>query len=504
MLRVMDSASVLSNQAVEADPLELPLRLLAEGRPAEAMMQVELALARSPGDPRALALREEIAVAIASMDPQLARLELTAVLSPESADAQFELGHGYLSFGRPQDAERCFERALELRPHSAELHACLAAVHLAAGRIAPAERHSLRALDLEPGHAVASQTLAAVLEGRGEAKAAEALLDQAYRRCALFQEPSPAPRLCVLVLASAGAGNTPYRRIMPPASYSRLVWYMEYARAEEEPPPDRYDLVFNAIGDADFAEPCQPGLERFLARCPRPVLNPPERVALTRRDRIPALLGALPDVVVPRTVRLKSIEIELLGLEELVRRRGFEGPVLTRPIGSHGGQGLSLAEDQEGLCAQRLAPGLDHYLTGFCDYRSADGLYRKYRVLFVDREPFPYHLAVSDHWLVHHDTAGMTGSEERQAEEANFLEHPETAIGSSGMAAVCAIGRALDLDYCGVDFSLLPDGRVLVFEANAAMLAHDEDPAGPFAYKNPYVARIAEAFQGLMARAARA
>ena len=345
---------------------------------------------------------------------------------------------------------------------------------------------------------MASQTLAAVLEGRGEARAAEALLDQAYRRSALFAEPAPAPRLDVLVLASAGAGNTPYRRIMPPATYSRLVWYMEYARAEEEPSPDRYDLVFNAIGDADFAEPCRPALERFLTGCPKPVLNLPDRVARTRRDRIPELLGALPGAMVPRTVRLKAIEIELLGLQALVRRRGFEGPVLTRPIGSHGGQGLCLAMNEESLSAQQLAPGLDHYLTSFVDYRSPDGHYRKYRVLFVDREPFPYHLAVSDHWLVHHDTAGMGDAQERRAEEARFLEDPDAAIGEPAMAAVRAIGRAVDLDYCGVDFSVLPDGRVLVFEANAAMLAHDEDPAGPFAYKNPYVARIAEAFQALM------
>ena len=42
---------------------------------------------------------------------------------------------------------------------------------------------------------------------------------------------------------------------------------------------------------------------------------------------------------------------------------------------------------------------------------------------------------------------------------------------------------------------MLPDGRVLVFEANATMFVHPEDETGPLAYKNPAVRRITEAFQ---------
>ncbi len=75
----------------------------------------------------------------------------------------------------------------------------------------------------------------------------------------------------------------------------------------------------------------------------------------------------------------------------------------------------------------------------------------------------------------------LTGFAERRAEEARFLADPVAAIGARGMAAIREIGRRLDLDYCGVDFSVLPDGRLLIFEANATMLAHAEDPQGPFA-----------------------
>ncbi len=68
-------------------------------------------------------------------------------------------------------------------------------------------------------------------------------------------------------------------------------------------------------------------------------------------------------------------------------------------------------------------------------------------------------------------------------------------IGPRAWAAIARIGRQLGLDYCGLDFSILPHGQVLVFEANATMLVHPEDEAGPLAYKNPAVQAIIDAFQ---------
>ena len=71
------------------------------------------------------------------------------------------------------------------------------------------------------------------------------------------------------------------------------------------------------------------------------------------------------------------------------------------------------------------------------------------------------------------------------------------AIGDAALEAIGAIGRRLDLDYAGIDFSILPDGRVLVFEANAAMLVHPErEPV--FAYRNPAVHRILDAFADML------
>jgi tetratricopeptide (TPR) repeat protein len=477
---------------------------LAAGRAAEALLAAEIRLTHAPRNRRLTDLRDRAMAAIQAMDPAFAALQLDAAVNPGKAEAQLELGHAYLATERLADAERCFKRALGLDRGSAEAHAALGVAYLAAGIDAGAEHHSRQALAADPAHVVASQTLASLMEARGESAAAQALLDNVYSRRSIYAEAAPGGLARVLVLATAQAGNTPYPAIMPKARYSRLVWYMEYARPEETPGPDLYDVVFNAIGDADLAEPSQAAVRRFLADCPKAVLNDPAKVARTRRDHIPDLLAGIPDLVVPRTVRLDAAEIAAGGLAVAAARRGFTGPTLVRPIGSHGGKGLTLAADLEAMAALPPWSG-DVYLTEYVDYRSADGLFRKQRVLFVDRRPHAYHQAISTGWMVHHQTAGMGDHADWRAEEARFLEDSEGAIGARAMAAVAAIGRTLDLDYAGVDFAVMPDGRALVFEANATMLAHLEDPAGPYAHKNPHVQRIAAAFQTLLAeRAGRA
>jgi len=179
---------------------------------------------------------------------------------------------------------------------------------------------------------------------------------------------------------------------------------------------------------------------------------------------------------------------------------GLDFPLLVRPIGSHGGDGVMLADTAQALSSFSIDANHECYLTRFHDFRSADGFYRKYRIIFVGRRGYPYHLAISSHWLVHHVTANMEGDPARISEELRFLEDPETAIGARAMAAAQAIGRLLDLDYAGIDFSVLPDGRLLVFEANATMLVHPEAETGPFAHKNPFVQKILEVFQNMIER----
>jgi hypothetical protein len=202
------------------------------------------------------------------------------------------------------------------------------------------------------------------------------------------------------------------------------------------------------------------------------------------------LLAEIDHLVVPRTLRWEA---------ETPPPDALSFPVVARPIGSHGGQGVVLIATPEELALLEPTP---RYVTPYHDYRSADGLFRKYRVIFVDRVPYPYHLAISQDWLVHYFSADMATDEAKRTEEAFFLGQPERCLGAPAWVALKAIGQRLDLDYAGADFALLADGSVLLFEANATMLAHLADDPVLFAYKHQVLPALFEAFHRMVNRAA--
>lgn len=483
-----------------AERLAAARALLEVGRAAEAAVAAQAVAAAEPANDEAQALVAEAGAALMAGDPQLSALELTAAMSPDQAEAQLNLADAYQELDRPADAERVLKGLLERQPDNALGHEGLAVAYLSVGMHDAADYYSRRAIALDADLVIARQTLASVLEAAGDLAGARAELAQAYGRRSLYPQPAASPDLTVLVLAAAEAGNIPLKHLMPRSRYASHVWYAEFARFGETPPP--VDLILNAMGDPDVARPLAPAAQRYLATATAPVINSPDRVARTRRHEMARLLAGIEDLVVPAVARLPDRGRRPADTLAWLASYGLAAPALVRPAGSHGGRGLVHAPNAASLAAALSAIEGEAYVTAFHNFASADGLYRKYRMIFVDRQPMPYHLAIASGWLVHHETSGMEDDAARRAEEMAFLADPRAALGDRALAAIEALGERLDLDYCGADFSLLPDGRVLLFEANATMLVHPEDPDGPFAAKTPYVEAIIARFQALLAQRA--
>ncbi len=74
----------------------------------------------------------------------------------------------------------------------------------------------------------------------------------------------------------------------------------------------------------------------------------------------------------------------------------------------------------------------------FCDSRTSDGMFRKYRAFYILGNVIPYHLVFSDCWNVHRET--------RKRTEYNF-DITEREAGS-----VRLIARTLKIEYFAVDF----------------------------------------------------
>ncbi len=470
------------------DPRLAPVRadlagaLLAEGDFDGAVAESSAALAVDPSLVQARVVRATALKALCRFDEAAGEFERAASLAPERAMLLVNLGNTYAELARLGDAERVLRRAVALAPGSKEALVSLGSVLVKLERPAEAEAPCRAALALDPGLIAAHQNLSGIL-AKSDPEAARVHRDAAYRRQPVFIERAPRPERTVLVLAAAEAANVPLGDLIERAATTVIRWYVEYATGDPDPMLAQADVVFNAIGDADLAPQFPPSVERFLDG--RRVLNHPAKVALTRRCDLPCRLAGIPGIVVPAVTRHAGAAPPELA-----------APVLVRPIGSHGGEGLRRYDDGEALAV--LPPGAC-YVTQFVDYVSADGWYRKYRVIFVAGRPYPYHLAISRHWLVHYWTSGMEQDVARREEERRFLANPGEAIGCGAMAALGAIGKRLGLDYAGIDFGLLPDGRLVVFEANATMLVHSErDPR--MTYRNPAVAAICSAFEATIAR----
>jgi tetratricopeptide (TPR) repeat protein len=472
-------AALASDPASRAAHLGLARALLLTGRAAEAFRSADAAIALGPEDAEAWASAAEALEALGEAEIAVQAFERALALDPLDPRPLVRLGRLYEALDRPHEAANRYQRALALKAGAADAvegHIGLSGLYGRAGQFAEARAHAQAALKLDPDARGAHQNLAAVCDHEGRHEEAEAHRERAFRGRPLIATRAANPRRRVLTLASAGRANSPDRYLIPASRYDRLVWFLGYGEAEAE-----YDVVFNAVADPDagLAE----RLAAFVAQNDKPLLNPPARIAATARDAARRLFDGVADLVVPQTLKVARAS-DLVGLD------GDEEWLL-RPLGSHGGERVERRARAE---IASLLDGRQRYLTAFRDYRSADGLYRKYRVFFVDRKPYPYHLAASRNWLVHYQTSLTPSRDDLIKEERRFLEDPEAALGPAAWRAIGEVGRRMDLDFAGVDFAVLAQGEALLFEANAAMLAHPEPPHGPLAHKNTFVQRIFEAF----------
>ncbi|HEV7833493.1 MAG TPA: hypothetical protein VGP09_08960 [Caballeronia sp.] len=370
------------------------------------------------------------------------------------------------------------------------------------GDHAVAARWYALVLALDPNVAVACHNLAAICAGEGNTALAEVYRERAYGIQRVFVEETAGWTRSVLILcAGKSTGNVPFEALFPGARNRRIKYAIDYAADDEDARLPAFDLVFNAIGDPDIAAPLNGRLARFEAQCSRPLLNPNAAIARTSRHRLPALLDGLDDVQTAPCVRYEaeSKAEHVKALASLLADHAVTFPLLARPVAAHGGDGLILCDTIETLETRLSTQEGAQYLTAFRDCQSADGFYRKYRVIYVDRRPLPYHLVISPHWIAHYFSADMESHAWKLDEERRFLQDPRAALGERAMNAIEAIGRWLDLDYGGIDFTLLPDGQVFVFEANATMLAHYERDSGVLAHKNQHVQHIVDTFERMLA-----
>ena len=246
-------------------------------------------------------------------------------------------------------------------------------------------------------------------------------------------------------------------------------------------------------------------LAPLMPQWPGPLLNGEAlRIAGLTRDGVSTLLAGAPGLVAPQAVRADRAGLARIAAGEALPP-GMAFPIIARPIESHAGTGLEKLDDAAMLGAYLAGQAGDaFYISPFVDYASADGLFRKQRIALIRGRPFVCHLAVSAHWMVHYLNAAMLNDAENRAFEARFMETFDQEFAVRHRTAFEALHARIGLDYFAIDCAETKDGRLLLFEADVAMIVHDMDPPDLFPYKKPQMRKVFDAFQAMLREAASA
>jgi hypothetical protein len=341
----------------------------------------------------------------------------------------------------------------------------------------------------------------------GDKEAGLAIQQEVLLSHQLFRSPCTTrnPRLRVLALAAATdmGSNTPIEFLLEESGIELMMLYVIPEVQLPSPLPE-HDI---AIVVASDSEDCHAALRKIDAAAqnwPRPLLNPPRLVSSLDRDKLYRLLDGIDGLEIPATLvvtreRLEDVAQSPDELQDIAIDLTF--PVIIRPRGSHAGSGLVKIDDAAAL--KLYLDGREgelFFISRFVDYSSLDGLYRKYRVVFVDGRPYACHMAIADRWDIWYLNAGMSQSAEKRLEEETWMRTFDIAFARRHHSALKALAERVGLEYFTVDCAETGDGSLLIFETDNTAVVHNMDHAHVFPYKPPQMRKIFDAFAAMLVR----
>lgn len=370
----------------------------------------------------------------------------------------------------------------------------------------PVSEALLARLGANENDANALLDLSIVLHLSGQAQLAEAMQREALNTQRVFTLPNTlglpeTETLRVLAFMVPGdlTRNTAIEFLVEGTPTTVFLLYVEPGQPLPDVPD--HDVAFMAISESAANEATLRHLAQLTANWPKPMINPPGIITDMSRDRMSEVLQGLPGVHFPLSIRINREELAQIptaGPSEL-------WPLIVRPLDSHKGQGLARLNSaaELGIYLQQQ-PETTFFIAPFVDYRSADGLYRKYRVVLIDGKPFICHQCLSTDWMQHYMRSGMTedspaGASKRAEEAACFAEFDHAAgFGGRHAQAFAAIQQQLGLPYIGLDCGELPSGELLIFEVDCGMTVHAMDDPRLHPYKPPQMQRVFAAFHQML------
>jgi hypothetical protein len=357
----------------------------------------------------------------------------------------------------------------------------------------------------EPDNAAALMDLSTIEQLFGNEHDGVARQGEALMLRQVFHSPcartKPALRLLALAAPGDVGNNTPLEFLLEGSDIALSTLYIVPGQPLPNPLPE-HDLAIVTACEADSNRAVLAEIERVLPSWPKPVLNHPEEIAALSRERLHGRMKNVPGLMMPATVRIDRATLgEIAAGRTALAAHLPDGafPVIARPLDSHAGRGLQKLDDGPALScylAERQERGF--FISRFVDYRSPDGLFRKYRIVFIGGRPYACHMAIANTWMLYYLNAGMSESAAKKIEEERFMSGFDHEFAKRHYAALAGIAKRVDLEYFGIDCAQTADGSLLLFEADIAMIVHLMDSPTIYPYKVPQMRKLFADFAAML------
>jgi hypothetical protein len=356
-----------------------------------------------------------------------------------------------------------------------------------------------------PADTAALMDLSVIAQLTGDPQSGASLQSRALVQEVLYRshcaDRTPALRLLAFAAPVDIGGNTPVEFLLEGSDVQLETLYVAPGLSLPDPLPE-HDIAIVTISDSIETRPMLEIVEKLAPVWPRPILNLPQHIKGLDRDRLFEILRSAPGVEIPMTGRVSREDFADMALSDVILHDVIADgafPLIARPTGSHAGNGLEKIETPAGVDAYlETRPEDEFFVSRYVDYSDADGRFRKYRVVFVDRRPYACHMAVCDDWKVWYLNADMTKDAAKRDEEARFMARFDEEFAAKHAWALAEIATRIGLDYVAIDCAETRDGKLLVFEADNASIVHDMDPPDVFPYKGPQMRKVFGAFIAML------
>jgi tetratricopeptide (TPR) repeat protein len=465
---------------------------------------VESRLSNRPDSIELLLTRAHLLTELDRIEEAKSTYLKAVTLAPTDLNLLNDFGKLLFDSGFRSAAGTLFRQAIAHHPGDPASSTNLGNVCYLNGDLAAARECFERALALSPDQREAHRGLSYVLRDLGEEAASRQHAESAFKGNSVVVQPyrgKNAP-IRILQLVSGVGGNAAVERFLDNRTFLSTVIVAEYF--DTDMPLPAHEVLINAIADADLSSTALDAAEKIVQKTSAAIVNHPRAIKVTTRAQSTKCLAAIPSVLAPKTLNLPRASLTTDHTLQILGDHGFEFPILLRSPGFHTGQYFERVENLDQLEGTLTKlPGQEVMVIQYLDSRGPDGKFRKYRVMMIDGELLPLHLAISRDWKVHYFTAEMADYPEHRRQDAAFLENMTLVLGEKAVRALHEIQKALGLDYAGIDFGISVDGKLILFEANAAMNVLPPGPDERWNYRRPHVQRILDTARGMIVRKAK-